>query len=346
MINTRYIRTKIIVLCTILLMDMLIPLNGLSAILMDKVIMKINEEVILKSEFEYEYEQAVVQGNKKNESLKSQILESIILNKMLLAKACLQAIPIPNEEVIHQVEQQIKYLIQQAGSEERLTYYYGKPLVAIKKELKKKIEEMHLINIMTRKIIGNIAASPMAVEKFYHQIPRDKRPCYPSSFEVRQLVVYPTPADIDLKVARKKLIALGTSIAKGETTFEKGVEAYLKEDPTAIEEGLLNNGEECGALLMGNQFPSAIFFVIDKMKQGEVSMPLTYKMVDNKIGLRILFLKQKVAPHEMNLNQDYEKIKNILEKKEKTDRLKQWAKQAKNSFDIAIDSAYKPYISF
>ncbi|WP_448636645.1 peptidylprolyl isomerase [Pedobacter panaciterrae] len=67
-----------------------------------------------------------------------------------------------------------------------------------------------------------------------------------------------------------------------------------------------------------------VFVVVDTMKVGEVSQPVSFTDPDGKQGYKILYLKSKIPPHKGNLEQDYSKFKEKAQQ-DKIDRmLSEW----------------------
>ena len=51
-----------------------------------------------------------------------------------------------------------------------------------------------------------------------------------------------------------------------------------------------------------------LFFLIDKMQEGDISEPQTVLVGESKVA-RIIYYKKRMPPHRANLTDDYEKLK-------------------------------------
>lgn len=82
------------------------------------------------------------------------------------------------------------------------------------------------------------------------------------------------------------------------------------------------------------------FLVVDTMKVGEISRPVTFTGQDGKEGYKIVFLKSKIPPHKGNLEQDYTKFKEKAQQ-QKSDRvMSEWFEQRRKNTYIRIDEDY------
>jgi peptidyl-prolyl cis-trans isomerase SurA len=83
-----------------------------------------------------------------------------------------------------------------------------------------------------------------------------------------------------------------------------------------------------------------VYFALDSMEVGEISMPEIYRMPSGKQAVRILYYKQKFKPHQANLKDDWQKIQvaTLNEKKAKTED--DWYNDNKSNFFILVDPEF------
>jgi peptidyl-prolyl cis-trans isomerase SurA len=82
------------------------------------------------------------------------------------------------------------------------------------------------------------------------------------------------------------------------------------------------------------------FLVVDSMKVGSVSRPVTFTAKDGKDGYKILFLKSKIPPHKGNLEQDYEKFKEKAQEQKMDKVLSEWFEKRRENTYIKIDDQF------
>jgi len=84
-----------------------------------------------------------------------------------------------------------------------------------------------------------------------------------------------------------------------------------------------------------------VFFIVDKLKVGDISAAVLLKTERGKQEYRIYFLKSRSNPHKANLNEDYARIQQIALEKKKMDSVDDWIMQKTNSTYISIMDEYK-----
>ncbi|MBU2505250.1 MAG: SurA N-terminal domain-containing protein, partial [Bacteroidetes bacterium] len=105
---------------------------------LDKIVAIVDNEIVLKSELDFQVALAAAQKNldPKDEKIRRQIIEGMIIDKLLYAQAELDSITVTDDEVDQQLDMQINYFIQQYGSRERVESTYGMSIEKIKREFR------------------------------------------------------------------------------------------------------------------------------------------------------------------------------------------------------------------
>ena len=81
------------------------------AFVVDKIIAKVDNYVILKSELEGAYQNYLTDGNPPSEQAKCDLLNRLIINKLLVAKAEIDSVIVTTLEVDNETEQLHFYLV-------------------------------------------------------------------------------------------------------------------------------------------------------------------------------------------------------------------------------------------
>ena len=94
--------------------------------LADEIIAKVDNYIVLKSDLEGAYQQALSNGQ-YGANLKCQIFSQLITQKLMVAKAEIDSIVVSPLELDDNLDRRMQIIIQQTGgSEEQLEAYYGK----------------------------------------------------------------------------------------------------------------------------------------------------------------------------------------------------------------------------
>jgi len=253
-----------------LLLAILLSVSGLAqenpGFVVDKIIVKVDNFVVLKSDLEAAYQNYVSNGNPASNDTKCSILNSLIINKLMVAKAEIDSVIVSDIEVDQNTDQRMGIILQNSGnSPEQLEKAYGKTMDEIKLELRDQIKEQLVGRQMQQLITKDINITPSEVRRFFNQIPNDSLPYYDSDVEVAQIVRKAKVSDAQKAEARQKLIGLREQILNGADFNE--LAKKNSEDPSAQ-----YNGGEMGYVGRGAMVPTfeAMAF---KLKEGEISMP-------------------------------------------------------------------------
>ncbi len=271
--NLRFLKNRVLknVICLAFFAPaFLFSFSGMSqagtGFVVDKIIVKVDNFVVLKSDLESVYQNYLTNGNPASTDAKCSMLNSIIVNKLMVAKAEIDSVMVTDIEVDQNTDQRMSMILQNAGnSPEQLEKAYGKTLDEIKLELRDQIKEQLVGRQMQDLITKDINITPSEVRRFFSQIPADSLPYYNSDVEVAQIVRKAKVSDAQKTEARQKLTGLREQILKGADFNE--LAKKFSEDPSAQ-----YNGGDMGYVGRGAMVPQfeAMAF---KLKEGEISMP-------------------------------------------------------------------------
>jgi peptidyl-prolyl cis-trans isomerase SurA len=248
------------------LLFLITPVLAQEGFVVDKIIAKVDNYIVLKSELELGYQGYLAEGNAANEEAKCEIFNRLILNKLMVAKAEIDSVVVLDPEVDATTEQRMGMILQNSGnSPEQLERTYGKTLEQIKVELREQIREQLLAREMTARITKDLTVTPSEIKKFYSKIPKDSLPFFSSDVEVAQIVRVAKVSESQEQLTIARLHDLRERILKGENFTELAMKN--SDDPSAQ-----YNGGEMGYVGRGAmvpQFEAQAF----KLKLGEISQP-------------------------------------------------------------------------
>jgi peptidyl-prolyl cis-trans isomerase SurA len=244
----------------------------------DKIIAKIDNYIILRSELEGAFQNYLANGGPNTQEAKCQLFSQMVINKLLVAKAEIDSVLITDLEVDNNTDQRMNMIMQQSGnSPEQLETAYGKPLEQIKLDLREQIREQMLGGEMQRKITKDLSITPAEVKRFFNKIPADSLPFYSADVEVGQIVRKAKVSETQKQETKRKLTELRDRILAGEN-FNELAKKY-SEDPSAQ-----YNGGEMGYVGRGAMVP-AYEATAFRIKEGELSKPF-----ESSFGFHIMQL--------------------------------------------------------
>ncbi len=409
----------------------------------DKIVAIVGDKAILLSEVESQALQMEQQTTTKDSNLRCNVLEDIIIQKLLLNQAEKDSVVVSDAQVDGELSKKIRYFVGQIGSVEKLEAYLGKSIVQIKDDFRERIRDQLVVQQMQGKIAGDVKVSPAEVRAYFESIPTDSIPFIESeiqvaqilkkppvnqverervrkelqdirqkivdgrsfasmaafysedvvsaakggelgfvgrgdlvpefeaaafalkgkdisdiietmygfhiiqlierrgeSINVRHVLISPKASANDLEFARIKLDSISEVIRLGRMSFEDAALKFSDDADTKNNGGVLINPGSGSTWFEVSQMDQSLFFVVDKMKIGEISDPVPVRIGEKKESYRIVSLKARTEPHRANLKQDYQRILLAAENEKKEKMVKDWIERKRQSFFIKIDAEF------
>lgn len=231
----------------------------------DEIVGVVGDEIILYSDIQIQKNQLKQQGYFDKVS-DCDILEQLLLEKLLLNQAKLDSIEVTDDMVNLELEKRLQVFINQIGSQEKLEAYYGKTMEEIREDFFNVLKDQILVQRMQGEIASGLNVTPQDVKDFYNSIPADSLPFINASVEMAQIVKYPEVSVSETERVRNRLRQFKKAVEAGEEDFET-LAALYSEDP-----GSASKGGSLGMKPRGTWVPEfdAVAF---KLKNGEVSAP-------------------------------------------------------------------------
>ena len=159
------------------------------------------------------------------------------------------------------------------------------------------------------------------------------------SVTARHILVTPFVTSNDDAIAMERLNEIRGWITESDTLeFETAASKYSDDQNTATYGGNIKNPQTGEPRIPIDLLDSDFFFLVDEMKEGEVSEPTEWFTPDKKRGFHIVYLKRRIPPHIANLEDDYFKIQQAALQAEQGLALERWYKRAVNNIFIDIKS--------
>jgi peptidyl-prolyl cis-trans isomerase SurA len=206
--------------CFILFFALFITHLQAQNVVVDKIIARVNNEIILKSDLEKMYLQVMEQEKNLPPNIHCYLLQQLIVNKVLVAKAEIDSVQVDEGRVELELNRRMEYFIGQFGSPEKLEKTLGKTVSQLKDELHDQIKEQLIIQTMRKKITDEAKVTPRQVKKFFADIPKDSLPFLPAEVEVGQIVRFPKVSKSEKDKAKAKLLEFKQQILSG-ANFEE-----------------------------------------------------------------------------------------------------------------------------
>lgn len=268
---------------------------------LDEVIAVIGDEIATKSELESKYSTVLSQGGKVDDQTKCVVLEDVLYGKLILNQARVDSVEITDSQLESEMDRRMRYFVSQFGSEGAMESFYKKPMSKIKDEMRKSLKEQMLIQAKQSEITAGTKVTPLEVEKYYNNIPKDSLPLVNSEVEVAQIVAYAPTSRASIKDVKDKLRNYKKRVLEGEK-FSTLAVLYSEDQGSAVKGGEIGF---VGKAEVEPEFSAAAF----ALKEGQVS-PIVktrfgYHIIQlierrgSKVNVRHILLKPKLDPISM-----------------------------------------------
>lgn len=156
----------------------------------------------------------------------------------------------------------------------------------------------------------------------------------------RHILLMPKISDQDLAKASKLLDSVSGLVNEKKMTFEEAA-LQFSDDPGKINGGLMVNQMSGNTRFNASQLDPKVFFVIDKMKVGDISKPLGMTNEESKQTINLYYLKTRTEPHRANLKDDYSVIQGWALNEKQNKAINDWIGQKIGSTYFRINEGYK-----
>ncbi len=249
--------------------------------MLDRIVAVVDNDIILDSELNSQVQFLALNNriDAKTPGLRDQVLQNMINERLIVARAIEDSVTVTDEEVQQQLDQSIQQRIQQVGSEARLEELYGMPLSRIKREYRDEMRKNLLAQRLQQQRFGNASIGRFEVEEFYRTY-KDSLPPVPEEIEISRIYIEPRASTEARDLARKRAQALLDSLQGGAdfSALAKRHSQDLGSAPQGGDLGLVRRGQ------FVKEFESAVFALND----GQIS-----SIIETEFGFHIIQLIER-----------------------------------------------------
>jgi peptidyl-prolyl cis-trans isomerase SurA len=248
---------------------------------LDKIIAVVDNEIILQSELDLRVsiEAAQRNVNPADSTVRRNVLNGMIEEKLLYAQAELDSVTVTDDQVKQQLESKMNYIVQQYGSRERVEQVYGMQFEKLKRSLLDDTRKEIMAYMLQQKKFATVEATRKEVEEFYDSY-KDSLGVVQEKFTISHIFQNPKTGERVKKKAKELAISLLDSLKHG-SDFAKLAKKY-SEDP-----GSASLGGDLGTVKRG-QFVSEVEAATFALAPNQIS-----GVVESIFGFHIIQLLER-----------------------------------------------------
>ena len=254
----------------------------------DQIVAIVNSNIILKSDVDADVTAYLRQAQNMgqpipfSEELWYEFLNASIENQLLIEKARIDSVVVPDERVNRQMDQRVDQLIRQAGSEQALEAAFGKSIIQLKEEFREDFREQMLTETVRMNKFQAVDITRPEVQEFFDSIPTDSLPTIPEQVALSQIVIVPPP----LRDAEEAVFKFAQSLRDSIINHGKSLEELARrhgQDNSAARGGLL-------PMMALGDLVSEYSAAASALQPGQIS-----EVVETQFGYHIIELIRRVG---------------------------------------------------
>ncbi|RQO31718.1 hypothetical protein DBR32_07165 [Taibaiella sp. KBW10] len=158
---------------------------------------------------------------------------------------------------------------------------------------------------------------------------------------IRYIVVIPQFTSGDITKALATLDSTYNLLVSSKLTFNEALTKVGNDDNSKASGGMVMDRSGSTLLSVDNIPSEDLALAVSELKVGEYGKPAKYTdPIYGGIKCRILYIKSKTAPHQLNLNDDYNIIQKSALSLKQMNYLKKWLEEKAKGYYIKIDPNY------
>lgn len=160
-------------------------------------------------------------------------------------------------------------------------------------------------------------------------------------FNTRHILIKPKVNNDDIEAARIKADSVYHLINTKAVSFDDAATRYSDDTDTKNNGGNVFNPQTGNTRFETDQVDPAVFFHLDKLTPGEIAQPILTQTPEGNQVFRIYMLKSRSQPHRLNIEQDYQKLQEIVQESKSNLALAEWVKRKRKSVHVNISEKYR-----
>ena len=177
--------------------------------LADGIVAVVGQTIIKNSDIEQAYAQVRLRQGIDNAQLeRCNLLESMLISKLLVHKGMIDSVEVTDDQVEEQVERYLKLAVQQAGGKDKLRDVFFASYDELHDQYFDLLHDRILSQKVEYQLTENLKVTPAEVLEYFSTFNVDSLPEIPTQYEVSEIVIQPTISEEERDRVRGELAEL------------------------------------------------------------------------------------------------------------------------------------------
>ncbi len=181
-------------------------------------------------------------------------------------------------------------------------------------------------------------SEPVESDFGYHLIQLVKKSG--KQYDARHILLKAEPNEAEIASAKKELDSIRTLIVDGKLTFKEAAFRFSDDKRTKFNAGILTS-EEGSDKMEKLELPSTIGYQIAGHNKGDITDVFIETVPQDRKAVVILKIDDVIAAHQLDIETDYNRIKQMALNKKKNEMVEKWVKEKLPNIFISINDRYK-----
>lgn len=159
-------------------------------------------------------------------------------------------------------------------------------------------------------------------------------------YDARHILLKAEPNSDEIASAKKELDSVRTLILEGKLTFKEAAFRFSDDKKSKFNAGILT-GQDGGDKLEKLNLPPTTAYQIAGLNKGDITEPFQDAIMQDKKVVTLIKIDDIIASHKLDINTDYERIKQMALNKKKNELVEKWVKEKLPNTFISINNRYK-----
>lgn len=156
----------------------------------------------------------------------------------------------------------------------------------------------------------------------------------------RHILMIPEIYPSDMKIAKVKADSI-IKVIKTGVNFNKLASDLSDDEQSKINGGIIRNNQTGGNYFEVEELEQNLYLKLQSMKEGEITEPEVFNMMDNSMAYRIVYLVDKLEFHIADINSDYDRIKSAALAQKQEKEVRSWISKHLEGTYIKLPEIYR-----